>query len=234
MTDLEFLRERAMAEMGPQTTLQLMGALSFAGPHLALESMGQTYQLLNGQGSRYRLPGTGLVTEGSLASVVALPWTNSPPAQGFDASLRVLALAIDQIPTAPAMDENGNRLPDTWELIFLGALGFDFWGDGDGDGFGEGEEYAAASDPTNPLSTPSGRPATPQNLSLIVDAQGNASVEWLGSLTAIYELWTSQNLDEWLPHPGIVESTPDGTHAVPIEINQPEGYFKVLTDISLP
>ena len=59
-SDLAGLRDQLLAEITPQTTLQVTGFLSYSGDHLALESMGQTYQLVNDRGTRFRLPGAGL------------------------------------------------------------------------------------------------------------------------------------------------------------------------------
>ena len=227
------LREEVMPKFGPLQLLTLQGVLSFENSRLLLQVESLRYQLLDAAGQRYEPPGSGLVTPGSGATVVGLPLIEPPPA-GIDANLRVFSLTIDSVPAFADTDANGNGIPDTWELAFLGGLGFGVWDDVDGDLFVVGEEYAAASDPRNDQSRPDGEPAMPRNLALFIDEAGDATVAWDGSLSAEYELWVSEDFSTWQPYSGFVTTDADGRHFVPVEITDQSAFFQLLIDLPLP
>jgi len=227
------LRDDVLPRFGPLELVTLSGVLSFENGRLLLDAQGMRFQLLDRPGRRYAAPGSGLVTPGSTATVVAL-LLSEPPPSGIDANLRVFSLSIDAVPAFADTDENDNGVPDTWEWAFLGGLGFDLWDDIDGDLFVVGEEYLAASDPRNDQSRPDGEPATPRNLVLRIQGQGQGTVEWDGSLVASYELWVSDDFSAWHRYPGMVTAQGNGRHSFPVDITGQGAFFKLRIDLPLP
>lgn len=177
--------------------------------------------------------GGGLVAEGSTLSVTAWVSPERPP-PGVEAILEVISFSVAARPSDTEPDENQNRLPDAWELAFLGSLDFDFWDDPDGDGFVLGEEYLRGSDPRERGSMPPGAPAVPRNLEVVFDTPGNARIEWEGSATANYELWISADLVTWERYPRAVQRRGERDHAVAIDLERPNAYFRILIDFTRP
>jgi hypothetical protein len=119
-------------------------------------------------------------------------------------------------------------------LAFFGKLGSSFILDSDGDGFLDPEEYAAGTDPTNPLSRPSGQPATPRNLRLVFDGAGHPMVLWDGSLTARYELWVSRDLDAWESYGVSPMRGTESTWVIRLDPDEPWRFFRAQAQLRLP
>ncbi len=74
-------------------------------------------------------------------------------------------------------DSDGDGLADAWEMQNFGTLGRDGTGDFDGDGATDAQEYAAGTDPLDPLSPPPGGGASPSG-----DGDGGCGLTGLEAL----------------------------------------------------
>jgi hypothetical protein len=224
--ELVALGDGVFGRIPPRQALRLAGTLVVERDHLLLIANGERYILQDRAGRRYQLAGAGPVVHGASALVIGFP------VPGNDVGIEELVIAVESVelnsvPASADTDLNGNGLPDSWELAFLGSLDFDILDDLDGDGFNLGEEYAAGSDPTDPFSRPSGDSPAPRNFALYFDASGNPTVEWDGSLAVDYELLVSTDLINWDPYPGVLERSDSGRHSVAIEITGSRAFFRI-------
>jgi hypothetical protein len=227
------LRDELLADITPRNVILLTGILSIIGHDLVLNANGDRYLLCDRDGRPYRLDGAGLIVNGTLASVTGVPIPSN------DVAIEEIVIAVERIelasiPAALDTDLNGNGLPDSWELAFLGSLDFGFWDDLNGNGFSLAEEYAARVDPTDPFASPPGAPAIPQYFALTFDPAGNPVVEWDGSFFAAYELIGSQDLFNWEPQQGLIQRSGDRRHSVAIDLDQSQAFFQLRIQLTLP
>ncbi len=233
VASLTALRDQALDGILPRDLIVAHGVLLWNGENLVLDSGGEILLLADRDGRPYRLAGTGLVAGGSTATVTGeiLP-SNEIPVESL--KLAVEHIELHSIPAAPIVDSNQNGLPDDWEWAFLGSLDQDIWADLNGDGFVLGEAYLAGIDPLDPFASPPGAPAIPRNLRVTPNGPGGPRVEWDGSFAAEYELWNSQDLIQWTPHPGAVQRGGDREHAVDVDLEGASGFFRLHIRLPLP
>ncbi len=230
---LEAQRDQILNTIEPRGLVVLNGTLSRSGDDLILDAGGKLYLLRDRRGRPYRLAGSGLVVDGSVARVTGTVLPSN------DAAIEELIIAVERIevesvPAAPDTDLNGNSLPDSWELYFLGTLKHGFWDDLNGDGFSLGEAFLAGIDPRDRFSSPPGAPAIPRNLRLSHDGPNGPRVEWDGSFVAEYELWKSMDMLNWTQHPGEIDREGDREHSVEVELADPRGFYQLLIRLPVP
>ncbi len=230
---LESQRDQILNAVASRGLVVLIGTLSRSGDELILHSEGRLYLLRDRRGRPYRLAGSGLVVDGSLARVTGAVLPSN------DVAIEELIIAVERIevesvPATADTDLNGNSLPDSWELFFLGTLKHGVWDDLNGDGFSLGEAYLAGLDPRDPFSSPPGAPAVPRNLRLSLDAPNGPRVEWDGAFVAEYELWQSRDMVQWTPHPGKIDREGDREHSVDVELDDPRGFYQLLIRLPIP
>lgn len=98
-------------------------------------------------------------------------------------------------------DEDGDGLPDWWELYYFGDLGQDGDGDTDGDGFAHAREYADRADPTDPASYPEAPGiavvALPEQLAVPGPWEVRAVVTDRVALGTVLLHWRTPGADVW-------------------------------------
>lgn len=81
-----------------------------------------------------------------------ISWNRVP---GTD-PLEIISLSLTAVPVSSDSDANGNLLPDALEELLQISQGSPAHLDSDGDGFSDLQEYLDGSDPSDPLSEPTG------------------------------------------------------------------------------
>lgn len=112
-------------------------------------------------------------------------WINLAPREG--------SIGWQTVSLGESADEDGDGLPDPWELDHAGDLTtLHGWADQDGDGQSDEAEYWAGTDPTDPDS----------QLSLwVAPTDGDTGVFWTSEPTRLYTLFESKDLENWQPVP---------------------------------
>ncbi len=121
------------------------------------------------------LPGTRL-------SVFGHTDLSAPPGT---LAVEVISVGLAGFPMPSPEDLDGNLLADSWEELFLGAMGADAFADRDGDGYSNLQEMLAGTSPDDRLGLPGGPilPLTAPVVELVFDgAQLHFVFSWPGSL----------------------------------------------------
>ena len=68
--------------------------------------------------------------------------------------LEVISISLSALPTVAVADSDGDSLPDAWEYLFLGGLGWGASDNPDGDADDNLTEYQNGTDPLDAMSPP--------------------------------------------------------------------------------
>jgi hypothetical protein len=148
-------------------------------------------------------------------------------------TIRYVIGGPDQTPRGPLRsDADADLLDDAWERLLFGGLERDGRSDADGDGYTDAEEYAGATDPGDPASTPADPPLRPPAIGIVLTESRSLALEWTGPGTAAYIIESSGDLALWQRAGGAIEAA-DGSgvfrwedllsrHAGPIARRGPE------------
>jgi spore germination protein YaaH len=110
-------------------------------------------------------------------------WEKQSGNLAFD-DVRVTGVEMDA-----AADQDGNGLPDAWEILYFGQLGVDPAADGDGDGMLNSKEYLAGTDPMDPDSH-----LAIWESRLDAEQEGHMVLSWPSVAGRVYEIWCASNL----------------------------------------
>jgi hypothetical protein len=118
---------------------------------------------------------------------VALELEAGPGAFTLSANQRGRVERLDLLLTTPALDSDGDGLPDWWENQYFGGAGTQPESDSDGDGLTDGQEYLAGTSPSDAASV----------LAVsIVPTENGIEVQWLSAAAKTYRVLRSTELSD--------------------------------------